>query len=60
MVRLMQMRSEAVITDLGEADHLQNCLECRALLRKLAEERSRALLNGDAASKSDNNFGKSA
>jgi hypothetical protein len=55
ITRLMELRAEAVILDPQEAEHLKECVECRTILRKLVEERSRSLLN-----KKDDTFRKSA
>jgi predicted anti-sigma-YlaC factor YlaD len=53
MARLMELRAEAVILDPNEAEHLKQCVECRTILRKLAEERSRDLIQKkDVARKS--------
>ena len=44
VARLMQLCAEAIVQDEREAEHLRECQECRMLLRKFAEERSRSIL----------------
>ena len=55
IARLMELRAEAVILDPKEAEHLTECVECRTILRKLVEERSRSLMP-----KKDDKFRQSA
>jgi hypothetical protein len=59
LMRLMQLRAEAIVSDPLEAEHLRHCPECRALLRKLAEDRSRALAQ-KASPPEDGSYSKSA
>jgi len=59
MDRMMQLRAEAVIVDEREADHLRQCNDCRTLLSRLAEERSRSLID-KVRSRDDDTFSKSA
>jgi hypothetical protein len=59
--RLIELSAEAIIQDQKESEHLKTCAECGTLLRKFAEERSRALLKKTSRpGKGDNSLIKSA
>jgi hypothetical protein len=61
VTRLMQLCAEAIVQDEQEANHLRNCHECRVLLRKFAEDRSRSLLHKSLRSDpEEGELGKSA
>ena len=51
--RLMQLCAEAIVQDENEAQHLRGCLECRILLRKFSEDRSKALLKKNSGNNED-------
>jgi hypothetical protein len=44
VTRLMQLCAEAIVQDEREAEHLRSCQECRILLRKFSEDRSKSVL----------------